>query len=157
MDDSNQYDFGGTVLTPQFVPAAGDYYLAYAFYDFDPVDSAGQPLWNDQNPQGHYFPEWAPNGPGGAHTIAGWSGAALGAADYRIVLSGTCFVGGAACYANCDNSTSAPILNANDFQCFLNKYAAQDPGANCDGSTAPPALNANDFQCFLNAYAAGCP
>ena len=28
--------------------------------------------------------------------------------------------------------------------------------ANCDGSTTPPILNANDFQCFLNAYAAGC-
>jgi photosystem II stability/assembly factor-like uncharacterized protein len=63
---------------------------------------------------------------------------------------------GAACYANCDNSTSPPILNANDFQCFLNKYAAGDPTANCDGSTNPPVLNANDFQCFLNAYAAGC-
>jgi len=61
------------------------------------------------------------------------------------------------CYANCDNSTVAPILTANDFQCFLNKFAAQDPGANCDGSTTNPILTANDFQCFLNAYAAGCP
>ena len=61
------------------------------------------------------------------------------------------------CYANCDCSTAPPILNANDFQCFLNKYAAGDPGANCDGSTAAPILNANDFQCFLNAFAVGCP
>jgi hypothetical protein len=29
-----------------------------------------------------------------------------------------------ACYANCDGSTSAPVLNANDFNCFLNKFAA---------------------------------
>jgi hypothetical protein len=64
--------------------------------------------------------------------------------------------GGAVCYANCDGSTSNPILNANDFQCFLNKYAANDPYANCDGSTSNPILNANDFQCFLNKYAAGC-
>ena len=28
--------------------------------------------------------------------------------------------------------------------------------ANCDGSTSSPRLTANDFQCFLNAYAAGC-
>jgi hypothetical protein len=28
--------------------------------------------------------------------------------------------------------------------------------ANCDSSTAPPILNANDFQCFLNAFAVGC-
>ena len=61
-----------------------------------------------------------------------------------------------ACYANCDQSTSPPILNANDFQCFLNQFAAADSNANCDGSTAPPVLNANDFQCFLNAFAAGC-
>ena len=64
--------------------------------------------------------------------------------------------GGGGCYANCDGSTSPPILNANDFQCFLNKYAAGDSTANCDGSTSPPVLNANDFQCFLNAFAAGC-
>jgi hypothetical protein len=28
------------------------------------------------------------------------------------------------CYANCDNSQTAPALNANDFNCFLNKFAA---------------------------------
>src|SRR5437773_2686222 len=27
------------------------------------------------------------------------------------------------CYANCDGSTVAPILNVNDFTCFLNKFA----------------------------------
>jgi hypothetical protein len=30
------------------------------------------------------------------------------------------------CYPNCDGSTNAPILNVNDFTCFLNKYAAGD-------------------------------
>ena len=61
-----------------------------------------------------------------------------------------------ACYANCDQSTSNPLLTANDFQCFLNEYAAGTSYANCDGSTNVPALTANDFQCFLNAYAGGC-
>ncbi len=60
------------------------------------------------------------------------------------------------CYANCDGSTSAPLLTANDFQCFLNAFAANDTYANCDGSTSAPLLTANDFQCFLNTYAAGC-
>jgi hypothetical protein len=60
------------------------------------------------------------------------------------------------CYANCDGSNCQPILNANDFTCFLNKFAANDPYANCDGSTVPPMLNANDFACFLNKFAAGC-
>ncbi len=61
------------------------------------------------------------------------------------------------CTANCDNSSTLPLLTANDFQCFLNKFAAGDPYANCDGSTAAPLLTANDFQCFLNKFAAGCP
>ncbi len=61
-----------------------------------------------------------------------------------------------ACYANCDNSTGSPVLTANDFQCFLDRFAASDPYANCDGSTGSPTLTPNDFQCFLNKFAAGC-
>ncbi len=61
------------------------------------------------------------------------------------------------CYANCDLSTGNPLLTANDFQCFINKFAANDTYANCDGSTGIPALTANDFQCFINKYAGGCP
>jgi hypothetical protein len=73
--------------------------------------------------------------------------------------------GGNSCYANCDQSTAEPRLNANDFQCFLNAYATAStlPNdqqitsyANCDASTGDPALNANDFQCFLNSFAVGC-
>lgn len=60
------------------------------------------------------------------------------------------------CYSNCDQSTAAPALTANDFQCFLNRFAESDPRANCDGSTLAPVLTANDFQCFLNRYASGC-
>ena len=60
------------------------------------------------------------------------------------------------CYANCDNSTTPPVLNVLDFSCFLNKFAAGDPYANCDNSTTPPVLNVQDFSCFLNKFAAGC-
>jgi len=77
--------------------------------------------------------------------------------DYVRSDPATLTVTSASCYPNCDQSTTPPILNANDFQCFLNAFAANDPYANCDGSTTDPTLNANDFQCFLNAYAAGCP
>ena len=62
-----------------------------------------------------------------------------------------------ACYANCDSSTAAPVLNVSDFTCFLQKFAAADPYANCDGSTAAPVLNVSDFTCFLQRFAAGCP
>jgi hypothetical protein len=61
------------------------------------------------------------------------------------------------CRANCDGSSTPPVLTANDFQCFLNQFSASSPEANCDGSSSPPILTANDFQCFLNAFAAGCP
>jgi hypothetical protein len=66
------------------------------------------------------------------------------------------WIGTLPCYANCDQSTVPPILNANDFQCFLNKFVTGDGSVNCDGSAVTPILNANDFQCFLNKFAAGC-
>jgi serine protease AprX len=71
-----------------------------------------------------------------------------------------------ACYANCDGSSVQPVLNVDDFTCFINQYAnaqglphAQQLThyANCDGSTTAPALNVDDFTCFINRYAMGCP
>jgi probable HAF family extracellular repeat protein len=72
---------------------------------------------------------------------------------------------GQACYANCDGSTVEPILNVDDFTCFINSFAeaqslpaAQQVTAyaNCDNSTIAPVLNVDDFTCFINAFAAGC-
>ncbi len=79
----------------------------------------------------------------------GDSGCFFGAIDSVAVTQGDC-------YANCDASTTPPVLNVNDFNCFLNRFAAGDSYANCDGSTTPPVLNVNDFNCFLNRFAAGC-
>ena len=61
-----------------------------------------------------------------------------------------------ACYANCDESTVAPILNVSDFLCFMNGFAAGDPRANCDQSVVAPIFTVNDFVCFLNRFGAGC-
>jgi len=60
------------------------------------------------------------------------------------------------CWANCDQSEGAPVLTANDFQCFVDRFAAGNSWANCDGSTVNPILTANDFQCFLDRFVAGC-
>lgn len=60
------------------------------------------------------------------------------------------------CYANCDGSTTVPMLNINDFVCFQIRFASGDSYANCDGSTAAPALNVNDFICYQSRFAAGC-
>jgi hypothetical protein len=71
-----------------------------------------------------------------------------------------------ACYANCDGSTTQPLLNIEDFNCFVNRYALAQQlpvaeqitsYANCDGSTAAPVLNIEDFNCFMNQFALGCP
>ena len=60
-------------------------------------------------------------------------GATIGQPDAGRISTGSLeciggFWGGAdaaaACYANCDGSTAAPVLTANDFQCFLNAFAA---------------------------------
>jgi hypothetical protein len=80
--------------------------------------------------------------------------------------AGTITASCAGCYANCDNSSAPPILNVDDFTCFINAFA-QASGlphaqqvthyANCDQSTTPPALNVDDFTCFINRFAQGCP
>jgi hypothetical protein len=71
----------------------------------------------------------------------------------------------APCRANCDQSAVAPILNVDDFTCFINEYASAsvlplqqqvEHYANCDGSTSAPILNVDDFTCFINEFAAGC-
>ncbi|MEX2219190.1 MAG: hypothetical protein WD749_10585 [Phycisphaerales bacterium] len=94
--------------------------------------------------------------PDGSIAIGGWRHMPLTLVDYftvRIPGGG----GPPACYANCDGSTAAPVLNVADFSCFLQRYAAGEAYANCDQSTAPPVLNVADFSCFLQRYAAGCP
>jgi hypothetical protein len=64
---------------------------------------------------------------------------------------------GAPCSANCDHSTTPPVLNVADFLCFQSNFASNNPAANCDGSTIPPILNIADFICFQSAFAQGCP
>jgi hypothetical protein len=55
------------------------------------------------------------------------------------------------CYADCDGNN---ILNVDDFICFINAFASQDPYADCDGNQT---YNVDDFLCFINEFAQGCP
>jgi hypothetical protein len=97
------------------------------------------------------------------------------AGDYRAEAFNSCgtmlsniatLTVGTACYANCDGSTTPPILNVEDFTCFINRFAEAQGlpheqqlthYANCDQSTTPPVLNVEDFTCFINKFAQGCP
>jgi hypothetical protein len=83
----------------------------------------------------------------------------VGDAGFGRLFSNVMGAGGgpAPCYANCDHSTAAPVLNVLDFNCFLNAFSAGASYANCDGSTSAPVLNVLDFNCFLNRFSAGCP
>jgi hypothetical protein len=90
---------------------------------------------------------------------------ATSTANYTIVQL-QLGVGTQGCYANCDNSTTEPVLNVEDFTCFINEFAQaiglptqQQIGhyANCDHSTTEPVLNVEDFTCFISAFAQGCP
>lgn len=83
-------------------------------------------------------------------TYGGFDTLFLEIGDYRD------FIVNNACYANCARSTSSPILNVEDFTCFINLFAHGDPRANCDGSTTEPVLNVEDFTCFVNTFAMGC-
>jgi hypothetical protein len=81
----------------------------------------------------------------------GWTTGAVTTAAFRVEVTH------GLCYANCDASTVAPILNVQDFGCFLTRFSSGDSYANCDGSTTPPVLNVQDFGCFLTRFSAGCP
>jgi hypothetical protein len=106
-----------------------------------------------------------PDGHGeSARLIAGGQFANAGGQSADNIAAWGC--GSGPCYANCDASTTPPVLNVEDFTCFINEFAnAQGLPheqqvlhyANCDRSTTLPVLSVEDFTCFINAFAAGCP
>lgn len=84
----------------------------------------------------------------------GWTSTTDGA---RLMANALLYtMSGPSCYANCDGSTVAPVLNVADFICFTSSFAAGSTYANCDGSTVQPTLNVADFVCFMSSFAAGC-
>jgi cytochrome c peroxidase len=62
------------------------------------------------------------------------------------------------CYADCDQSTGAGVLDVFDFLCFQNSFvSAQAYACDCDTSTGAGVCDVFDFLCFQNAFVAGCP
>ncbi|MBX3375802.1 MAG: hypothetical protein KF678_02210 [Phycisphaeraceae bacterium] len=155
------------ITVNQFLPA-GTYWLDYSFTHastlFVPPATRADAVGRACNPNNSNALQRSSAGVWGPLVDSGQgclNGAVVNTANPANVQQDTYFelVGtlpGSGCYANCDGSTGSPLLTPNDFQCFLNKFAANDTYANCDGSTGSPLLTPNDFQCFLNKFAAGC-
>ena len=62
------------------------------------------------------------------------------------------------CYADCDTSTGAGMLDIFDFLCFQNSFVNTEPYAcDCDTSTGVLVCDIFDFLCFQNSYVGGCP
>jgi trimeric autotransporter adhesin len=121
---------------------------------------------------------WMPLGVGLQHFLATGGFEVMSEFQNELLIGGTVSAAGghvsrpwarwrcpAPCYANCDQSTTAPVLNVEDFICFINEFAAatalapsqqMSHYANCDGSMTTPVVNVEDFVCFINRFAAGC-
>jgi probable HAF family extracellular repeat protein len=133
------YQTGGATVAFLWTPGAGMRSLAEVLTDDHGLNLAGWTLLSAQ----------AVSADGRA--IAGYATFQGGPQEpYLVILPGLC-------YPNCDGSTTAPVLNVLDFNCFLNAFSAGASYANCDGSTQTPVLNVLDFNCFLNAFSAGVP
>jgi DNA-binding beta-propeller fold protein YncE len=63
-----------------------------------------------------------------------------------------------ACYADCDQSTGAGVLDIFDFLCFQDSFVnANAYACDCDTTTGQGVCDIFDFLCFQNAFVAGCP
>jgi hypothetical protein len=147
-------------------------------FNFPLVSYAGTQSWGWARPGAkvYYFSQ---SGPGVAG-LAGWRRGAgsvfsfsstCGPAQVQDVHFGRLLANvmtavAPPCFSNCDHSTMPPVLNVDDFTCFINAFASAqslphaqqiEHYANCDDSTTSPVLNVDDFTCFINAFAAGCP
>jgi hypothetical protein len=157
----------GTVLVPGHPILAGVNTFSGGASSFRPTSTA-------MNPHGQLIAQWTDGKtliatsstlprrvdlgmfpPSTTVTSTGWNPTTDGA---RLMANALLYAGRNLnmCYPNCDGSTTAPILNVQDFACFLNAFASGESYANCDGSTTAPILNVQDFACFLNAFAVGC-
>ena len=134
---------------PRFVDPAGDFHLLSGSPAIDAADNtavpAGVTIDLDGNPRFVDDP-LAPNTgvPGNGHA--------------EIVDMGAYEFQGELCYADCDQSTGAGVLDLFDFLCFQNSFVNGEPYAcDCDTTTGPLVCDLFDFLCFQNAFVAGCP
>jgi subtilisin-like proprotein convertase family protein len=139
-----------SVLSSTFVPSDGIYYLAVTASGRTAVDAMGTKIWLDEPA----VAERRPDGPGGAHTLAGWAGSPAGG-DYRIALTGVCFAARPCASADYngdgDNGTDQDILDF--FACLEGDCCPTCPPPDIDGD-GDVGTDA-DIAAFFRAFSGG--
>jgi len=75
-------------------------------------------------------------------------------ANARMELDLNACSGSVTCYADCDPSSGAGVLDIFDFLCFQDAFTTNSPYADCDNSGT---FDVFDFLCFQDAFTTGCP
>ena len=97
------------------------------------------------------------DGTGGV-MVAGATGGNLGGSNAGF---GDAFIarydGAGFCYADCDQTTGAGVLDIFDFLCFQDSFVNADPYAcDCDTITGNGVCDVFDFLCFQDSFVGGC-
>lgn len=150
-----------STITNQFVTQAGDYYLAVTRYNRDPVDSGGALLWENQP----FAVERAPDGPGAANPVFGWTGTIV-AAPYTVALTGACFPGPVIpdCVADTDDGSGTGTVDGavtiDDLLYYITIFQTGAVAADVDNGTSTGtqdgAVTIDDLLYFIVRFQAGC-
>jgi len=136
----------------QFVLVGGQSISRIAQYDGSAWSSLGSGLSAGQF-DGAFALHVFDDGQGRALFVGGGFTTAGGQPANSIAQWGGCTF----CYADCDQSTGAGVLDIFDFLCFQDAFVRGDPYA-CDCDITPaPVCDIFDFLCFQNAFVGGCP
>lgn len=129
---------------------AGNYYLAVALYDTDPVDATPADIWLDTP----FDTERAPDGAGAANAWDTFNGAAATTGSYWIDLTGACYVGGNPCPCPGDINGDG-IRDISDLTLFLSAFGL--PATNCADINGDGIIDISDLTLFLSGFGVPCP
>jgi subtilisin-like proprotein convertase family protein len=135
-------------LSSAFVPRAGRYMLAVTAHGRTPLDTLGRPIWMAEPAT----TERAADGPGAAGAVASWSGNPAGG-DYRILLTGACYVGCGTTDFNGDGDYGTDADITAFFACLAGDCCptCQSADFNGDGDIGTDA----DIEAFFRVLAGG--
>lgn len=148
-----------SVLGPTRVTAPGVYYIAISGYNRDPFSDGGL-IWLNSP----FNTERSPDGPGASLPVSRWESIAATGGNYRISLTGVCFLEPDACVADVDNGsgTGTPDggVTIDDLLYYLSIFEAGNASADVDDGTmtgtSDGGVTIEDLLYYLFRYEAGC-